>query len=247
MYYKLINGQNIVGVVSLNDFRRYQAKHGLVIYSDVDEAQYVEFRGVYYRDNWLRSLTTESVNFETVSIIRIGETEYNALLEAFETNDEIQVEPVEEQNQNNEPVIAETEQLTIEYVREAKIKQMSNICNQTIENGFDTVLSDHLDHHFSLTTNDQLNLITLSTMIASGETAIPYHADGELCVFYSVEDAETIIETATIWKTYHITYFNSLKSYIDSLETVEEIGAITYGVRIPEEFESDVLKSLYSV
>ena len=74
-YYKLINGQNIVGVVSLNDFRKYQAKHGLVLFSDIETAQYVEFKGVYYRDSWLRSTTTDTVEFQEVSIIRIDETE----------------------------------------------------------------------------------------------------------------------------------------------------------------------------
>jgi len=35
-----------------------------------------------------------------------------------------------------------------------------------------------------------------------------------------------------------------LKNYINSLGTIEDINAITYGVTIPEEYKTDVLKVL---
>lgn len=113
-----------------------------------------------------------------------------------------------------------------------------------ISAGFDIKLSDNEIHHFALTTQDQLNLITLSSLVASGETNIPYHADGELCKFYSPEDIMTITEGATNFKTYQVSYFNSLKAYIESMSDIESISAITYGVQIPDEYMSDVLKSL---
>ena len=78
-------------------------------------------------------------------------------------------------------------------------------------------------------------------MIESGETALPYHADGELCRFYSVEDINLIINTATKHKTYHITYFNSLKAYINSLNSIEDISNIFYGVAIPINYQSEIL------
>lgn len=81
-------------------------------------------------------------------------------------------------------------------------------------------------------------------MIAQGATSIPYHAKDELCKFYSAEDIALIIETATQFKTYHTSYFNSLKNYINSMATIEEIGAVEYGINIPAEYQSDVLKEL---
>lgn len=123
---------------------------------------------------------------------------------------------------------------------------MSATCNKIITNGFDAILSDGENHHFSLTIQDQLNLITLSSMVAAGETIIPYHADGELCKGYSVEDITTIINTATSFKTYHVTYFNSLKVYIDSMNDINEVNNVVYGIDIPEEYQSDVLKQLLS-
>ena len=130
------------------------------------------------------------------------------------------------------------------YAQEATTNEIPTLENKVITNGFDVVLSDGNSYHFSLTTQDQLNLITLSSMVANGEEQIPYHADGELCRFYSAEDINIIITTATQFKTYQISYFNALKAYIESLDDMNEIGAITYGVDIPVEYQSDVLKVL---
>lgn len=49
---------------------------------------------------------------------------------------------------------------------------------------------------------------------------------------------------ATSFKTYHVSYFNALRAYIESIDTIENIRAITYGTPIPEEYQSEVLKVL---
>jgi len=121
---------------------------------------------------------------------------------------------------------------------------MSRTCNQVIEAGFDLQLSDGNIHHFSLTTQDQINLISLGSMAANGMESIPYHADGEICRFYTAEEITTILAQATAFKIYHTTYYNALKNYINSLDSIEDIAAITYGVELPEEYQSEVLKSL---
>jgi hypothetical protein len=119
---------------------------------------------------------------------------------------------------------------------------MSYACRTTIEAGFDLELRGETKH-FSLDTQDQLNLISLSAM-AQTQSLIPYHADGEECTFYTSEEINEIVETATAFKIYHTTYYNALKTYINALGTIEEIAAITYGVEIPDEYKSDVLKVL---
>jgi hypothetical protein len=60
---------------------------------------------------------------------------------------------------------------------------MSRTCRQTIEAGFDLVLRGET-RHFSLTTQDQLNLMSLGTLVQT-QDLIPYHADGEECEFYT--------------------------------------------------------------
>jgi len=76
-------------------------------------------------------------------------------------------------------------------MKESKINEMSRICRQTIEAGFDLELRGET-RHFSLSTQDQLNLISLSTM-AQTQSIIPYHADGEECEFYTADEINIII------------------------------------------------------
>lgn len=242
-YYKLISGTNIVGIGLSLDLRRFQKKHRIILFCNEESAQYIQYKDVLYHDNWMLPITTDTVPYETAEVIRIDEQEYNTLKAALETEDEIVIKPetpVDEESEYVDP----NEVVTVDYVKSVKIAEMSNTCNKVIINGFDVVLSDGNSYHFSLTTQDQLNLITLSSMVANGEEQIPYHADGELCRFYSAEDINIIITTATQFKTYQISYFNALKAYIESLDDMNEISAITYGIEIPAEYQSDVLKVL---
>ena len=121
---------------------------------------------------------------------------------------------------------------------------MSAMCQDVICTGIDVELSDGSVQHFTLEIEDQLNLITLSSMVAAGETMIPYHASDKLCVFYSAEDITRIITAATAFKTFHTSYFNSLKNWIMSVGSIAEMSEIQYGDTIPEEYCSDVLKQL---
>ena len=123
---------------------------------------------------------------------------------------------------------------------------MKTECNKMITNGFDVELSDNQSHHFSLTVQDQLNLITSSQMVADGAETIPYHADGELCKYYTSEDMEKIIAKANAFKTYHVAYFNSLKTYIGSLRSMTKVAAITYESSIPSKYQSEVYIALKS-
>ena len=50
-----------------------------------------------------------------------------------------------------------------------------------------------------------------------------------------------ITETATAFKTYHTSYYNSLKNWVLSMKTIAEVGAVKYGDPIPAEYCSDVL------
>lgn len=132
----------------------------------------------------------------------------------------------------------------LEDVKAKKIADMSEACRNAIIAGFDALLSDGNSHHFSLTIEDQLNINSLFGLLASGMTQVPYHADGEVCEYFSAEDFGIIVQTATAHKTYHESYFNSLKSYINSKRTAATVEAIFYGMEIPAQYQSDVLKAL---
>ncbi|MCD8189062.1 MAG: hypothetical protein LUD78_02395 [Clostridiales bacterium] len=133
---------------------------------------------------------------------------------------------------------------TLVDIRADKITEMSTACNAAITAGVDVTLSDGESHHFSLTVEDQLNLVSLSALLTAGQEAVPYHADGEECRYYTAEDFTAIVAAATAWKMYHEAYFNSLKAYISALEDTAEIQAIVYGCAIPVEYQSEVYQAL---
>ncbi|MCD7820866.1 MAG: hypothetical protein LUG64_01460 [Clostridiales bacterium] len=133
---------------------------------------------------------------------------------------------------------------TLEGIRADKIAEMSADCEAQITDGVDVTLSDGESHHYSLTVEDQLNLVSLSALLTAGQEAVPYHADGEECRYYTAEDFAAIVTVATAWKMYHEAYFNSLKAYISALEDTAEIRAIAYGCAIPAEYQSEVYQAL---
>lgn len=243
--FKLISCENIVGIVSADDFRRYQTKHDTTIFCDIELAQYVEYKNKFYRDNWLRPTITDNIQYTTVSIIAIDDSEYDALFEAFQTQEEVAIEADEDATEY--PELNETDndtQVTVEFVREMKIAEMSKACNRAIVNGIDVVLSDGNTHHFSLEVEDQIKIQALALKAQSGEKILFWHEDNKPCKFYNAEDILRIYSGLETTQTKHTTYFNSLKMYILSLNDIDTIKGIYYGIDIPEQYQSEVYKFL---
>lgn len=244
MFYKLIKNNNIVGAISPENFRKLQLRPRLVLFADEETGQFVDYNGIYYRDNWLRILPDGAITCIEVSIERITESEYEALIEALGINEEIP-QPEEETSVEIE-IPAEENDETLEFVRSAKLAQMSKICEDTITKGFDTVLSDGGTYHFSLTDHDQIKIKTLADKAREGDEPLFWHPDNGLCKFYTPEDILTIYEGMERMQLIQTTYFNSLKYYIKSLTTIEEIATVQYGMDIPKEYQSEVWTWLLS-
>lgn len=130
---------------------------------------------------------------------------------------------------------------TLEDIKNSKILEMSEKCNKIIFDGIDINLSTG-EKHFSLTIEDQLNLFGKQVQLATDTDKFEYHADGELCVYYSKEDMMKIINSAMQFVSYQTTYCNSIFKWINSLDDEEVINNIKYGDEIPEEYQSEVLK-----
>lgn len=243
-YYKLIDGQNIVGAATSLDLRRFQKKHRILLTCDEDLAQYIQCGDTLYHVDWLRPVDTDDVAFVSAIAVQIDEGEFNAISKAIDTGEEIPAETPAEEDPAPPEYIDQIDELTLEYVKDAKIREMSAACNRIIVDGFDVALSDGEVHRFSMSTQDQLNFITLATMVANGQKEIPYHANGELCKYYSAADMQMILDCATEFKLYHTTYFNSLREYIYSIGDVQSVSRIEYGVEIPEIYKSEVLLGL---
>lgn len=128
--------------------------------------------------------------------------------------------------------------------KEAAIATMSQICNATITAGFNATLSDGELHHFSLEMTDQIMISLLANKAQTGQTAVPWHADGEDCRFFSPEDIALVNGIMENLVIYHETYFNSIRRWIQSVESTEELSAIHYGDEIPVEYQSEVLQAI---
>lgn len=130
-------------------------------------------------------------------------------------------------------------------IKATKLKEISKKCEDTIYNGVDVKMPDGT-YHFSLTEEDQLNIFGLQAKISAGQTALEYHADGQPCKYYSVEDIQKLITAAMTFVSYNTTYCNSLNMWIKAETDSAVIENIYYGIDIPEKYQSDVLKKYTS-
>lgn len=128
----------------------------------------------------------------------------------------------------------------LDEVKADKLKEISDICEQTIYNGIDVTLSDGNTKHFSLKTEDQINLNGLLSQINLGnikpENGVPYHADGEMCSLFSIADFTLIANNAMAFILQQTTYCNHLMSYVKSLENINDVRTVVYGQVLTGEF-----------
>ena len=130
---------------------------------------------------------------------------------------------------------------TLEEVKAQKKAEISAACENTIHSGIDVKIGENWEH-FSLETNDQINLFGKQYQLANGATSVEYHQDGYPCKYYSAEDMMKIITKAMEWVSYHTTYCNALNMWIAGAASKDEVNMIYYGADIPEEYQSEVLK-----
>lgn len=137
-------------------------------------------------------------------------------------------------------------QPTLEQVQEAKISEMNAVQQKTIQEGIDVKLTDGTIEHFTLTDHDQTSLMGLQSQVAAGVEQIPWHTsnESEHCKFYNNVDMALITTAAMEYVTWNVTYFRDLRIYIRSLDNIDDVKAITYGVAIPQEYQSEPLKAM---
>ncbi len=137
---------------------------------------------------------------------------------------------------------------TLEEVKSQKIQEMNERQQEIIQNGIEVQLSDGTTGQFSLGLYDQLSLGQLRSNAEKGTEKIPWHEDeeGKKCKWYCAVDMLLITSKAEAFLTYHITYFRDLRDYIKSMGDKESVNSVEYGVYIPSEYQSEVLRDLYS-
>lgn len=130
-----------------------------------------------------------------------------------------------------------------EVIRAAKIAEISAACNATIISGIDLEMADG-KVHFNLSIEDQSNIANLFRVVELGGTEFPYQSDGGICRVYSAQEIAQIYIAAQSAITTQTTYHNALKAYVQSLEDVETIAAVQYGMTLPDPYASEVAEKL---
>lgn len=133
-FYKIIQDSTIIGVCNDNDFRRWQSKHNIIIVSDRDKVEAVDYNGTLYHDSWMAD--SGHIPYETASVREITEAEYSnikAQLDDGEFPDdgsldeetEVPVDNPDPDQGGGETVRKTTAQLLLEQIRnlENQIKQ----------------------------------------------------------------------------------------------------------------------------
>lgn len=243
IFYKIICDGKFVGVGTESNLLMHQVKHNVMLSCKASEAEFMEINGELYRDSrWMRNTDAYLDTCHESIITAIEEDEYDALSAAIEKNEEIVFdEPEDEPEIAEEELSDEVEELTADYVRSVKIKEMSLACNSAIAEGF-----DYGDRHYSLTLQDQQNLNAAQIAILTGETEIAYHADGEEYEMIPAEEMLNIITAANRHKLRHLTYFNCLKKWLNNLVQVKKIQSIEYGTEIPKKYQTNLYSMVAS-
>ena len=123
-YYKIIKNKEFIGVGTTLNLRRFQNKHQIILICNESQVQYIQLGDVLYRANWMWPETTDSVKYEIADVIRIEKDEYDLLLNAVETNEEIAIE--EEPIVEAKPIVVE-EPTTIFLFFACTLKYITNI------------------------------------------------------------------------------------------------------------------------
>jgi hypothetical protein len=201
-FFKIIKDKEFIGVGTTRDMRRFQKKHNVLLVCDENEAQYIQYGEDLYHAPWMEAVDGNPM---IADVIRIEEDEYNCLVSAIESNEEIKF--ADESVAEFEPIVDEVEELTIDYIRSAKIAELKHECNKAITEGFDMELSDGETRHFTLSLDDQINLLTQA---------------------YFDEDMQPVVVKMNNFKIDHMSRLKELEEYVNSLTDIEEITKVSY-------------------
>ena len=219
--YKIIQDDKVIDVVRYPRFVSFLPS-GHVAITDKTSA-----KGIVGSDNKTLYSFHNRPGYITVSIEEITSEELERLQGLLGSGQDISA---------NESALA--------IAKREKIKQLSNICKTKITSGFSVVLSDGEPYNFKLTTEDQLNLISIEGQLNAGAETFIYHATDQPCKFFSREDMIKIISAFKRYTLYHTTYFNVAKQYINSLVDIEKVNTFTYDTDVSEVIDDKVIKQI---
>ncbi len=207
--YKIIQNNKIVDVVKHPQFVSFLAS-GHIAMTDRTSAE-----GIMGSDNrTIYSFKTVS-NYPVATIEEISINELERLQSLLGSGQELAAD---------ETILAKT--------KKNALQRLSNKCKASISAGFSVLLSDYESYNFKLTAEDQLNLMSIEGQLNAGAETIIYHATNQPCKVFSRDDMLKVVKAFRHHVTYHTTYFNVAKQYINSLTDIEKINQFSYGTDV---------------
>jgi hypothetical protein len=221
--YKVIQDGQVIDVISNPNFVKFLPS-GHIAFTDKSSAHGVlgsDNKTVYSLDSTLTNVAS------VVKICEVSLQEFNRLKGLL--------------NSAKKPATSERALIA---ARESKIIELSTICKDSIIDGFSIILGNGKVYCFRLTVEDQLNLISIENQLNSGIETFVYHATNQPCRCFSRIDMAKIINASKRHISYHTTYFNVAKQYINSLTDVDKVNAFYYGADISNTVDDVVIKQI---
>lgn len=221
--YKIIKNDKVIDVVRNPKFARFLTS-GHIALTDKASAQ-----GIIGSDG-ITAYSFNEIPNKKVSVASIKEItfeEFNRLQDLL--------------NSGKEPSADES---ALVVAKRNMINRLSSICKAKITAGFSIALSDGKLYHFKLTTEDQLNLMSIENQLMSESETFLYHATGQPCKIFLRNDMTKIINTFRRHTLYHTTYFNIAKQYINAQVNIEKINTFTYGTDVSSIVDDVIIKQI---
>lgn len=204
--YKIIQNNKVIDVVKYPQFVSFLAS-GHITMTDKTSAE-----GIVGSDNKTVYSFIQLPNYDTVTIEEVNLEELEGLQSLLGSGQKLIAD---------DTVLADT--------RRVALRKLSNQCKNKIISGFSVVLSDDKVYNFKLTTEDQLNLMSIEGQLNAGAETFIYHATDLPCRVFSRDEMTKVINAFRQHITYHTTYFNVAKQYINSLIDIGKINEFAYG------------------
>jgi hypothetical protein len=128
-------------------------------------------------------------------------------------------------------------------VKDAKLAELKATCAVEIGVGVDVETSLGAEH-FSLSTEDQINIQNLTLQVAGGAPGVLYHSDGNICRLFTADEVNALAAAAVTHVTVQTTLYNHLKAWVQRTEDESEISAITYDAELPADLAANMAELL---
>lgn len=219
--YKIIQNNKVIDVVKYPQFLKFLAS-GHIAITDKTSAD-----GIASSDQRTVYSLQPHTKYQTVTIEKIDLNELERLQSLLGSGQE---------------VIADTS--VLDKARRSTLQRLSNQCKANISAGFSLTLSNGEPYSFKLTAEDQLNLMSIEGQLNTGAETVIYHATNQPCKVFTRDEMLKVIKAFRHHVTYHTTYFNAVKQYINSLTDVEKIKKFEYGMDVSFVINDRVIKRI---